>query len=174
MRISIIGPATISKVEKYSGFKDLDKLIDDVGKLLAEKNVEIVITPDKGIACEIARAYKKYGGKKVLGFIPDKDTRFGIAHMQNLDLVDEKIETHDWWDVAGEIVGMGDICICIGYTSGVFAELGLFKYLIKFHDYKTKVIIFKKTVSGRLPIELEDEIKPIYINSIKELEKFLR
>ena len=179
MKVSIIGAGDISKIHRYSKMSEenVKKLIDDVGKFLAEKGVEVVIVPARGIPYEIAKIYKKNNGKKVIGAVPKEDKRYGVMHIKEyLDIMDEEINVGNWYDLNGEIAAMGDLCICIGMSGGAMCDLCMLKYHYKYLNGKTKLIIFKNTLSQELPKEIVEDLKGNlkYIESIQELEEELK
>jgi hypothetical protein len=175
MKVSIIGPGDLTKIIRHTKLtqKDLQKLIENIAKLLVRKKAEVIVTLDSGIPLEIAMLYKKLGGKKVYGMIPTNDKRYGIEHIRPyIDLADEKIKVNDWYDVNGEIAAAGDLCICLGMSPGISIELSFLKYHHKYLKNKTKLIIFKNTLSKLLHKEITEELNFEYIDSLKELEKF--
>jgi hypothetical protein len=175
MRISIIGAGDISKISRHSSLSEVQvkKLIKDIGIFLAKKQVELVILPSRGIPYEVAKIYKQHNGKKVIGLIPRSDTRYGIGHIKEyLSIADEQIDIGNWYTLNGEIVAYGDVCICVGYSPGVATEIGMLKYHYKYLKSKTKLVIFKNTISQKLPKEVEEDLPKIYyISTIKELQE---
>jgi hypothetical protein len=177
MRVSVIGAGDIEKIYTYSGMDEekVRNLIDDVGKLLAEKGVEVVILPDRGIPVLVAEAYRKHGGKKILGLIPKDDTRYGIKHLGDYaGRIDSEQNIGTWYDLNGEIAASGDVCICIGYSCGVSTEICFLKYHYKYFNSKTKIVVFRNTLSQPLHKEVEADLKNIvYIDSVEELAQIL-
>lgn len=176
MKISLLGAGDITKISRHTDTseQDLKKLIENLGKILAEKRHEIVIIPNKGIPLEISKIYKSRGGKKVIGVVPTQDKDYSLSHIQKfLPLIDEKLEVDSWYDADGKIAAFGDICISIGMSPGVMRALTALKFHYKYKNCKTKLIIFENTLSSPIQPEIQEEIPINYINSIKELEKFL-
>jgi hypothetical protein len=180
MKISIIGTGNLEIIHNHTktNKKKLEKLLEGSAKLLAEIGAEIIILPARGIPYEFAKLYKKFGGKKVYGMIPAKcpyyEEKIPFIIKDYLDVVDEKINWTSFYDVDGSIATMGDYTLCFGFSAGVMCEIGEMKYNIKYRDRKTKLIIFENTMSGRLHKEVEEDISPIYINSVNELKKILK
>jgi hypothetical protein len=179
MKVTILGAGDITKIHRYSGTseKNLEKLIQDLGKLLAERGDEIIIVPARGIPYEVAKAYKKYKGKQVIGAIPKDDKDFGIMHIQEyLGIADTDINIGDWYDLNGRIASLGDYAICIGLSGGAICDIAMLKYHYKYLGSKTKLIVFRNTISCDLPKELEEDLKGnlTYVNSINELKKVLK
>lgn len=178
MKVSILGSGDITKIHRFSGISELElnNLIKKLGKYLAEKNIELVIVPARGIPYEIAKIYKENNGKKVIGLVPRDDKQYGIMHIKDyLHIMDEEINIGNWYDLNGKIAAYGDIAICIGLSGGSICDIAMLKYHHKYLNNKTKLIVFKNTISkGKLPKELEEDIKYLhYIKSIEDLNQFL-
>ncbi len=176
MRVSILGTGDLTKIPRFTSItkEGLEKLIQDIAKLIAKKGHEIIIIPDRGIHFEIAKIYKENGGKKVYGVVPTKDKIYGIKHIEPyLPLIDERIEVDSWYDADGEIAAQGDMCIIVGISPGIMRAFTVLKYHRRYLDNKTKVIWFKNTLTSPIPKEIEEEIPITYINSVEELEKLL-
>lgn len=180
MRVSILGTGDLDVIynnAKISAEK-LGKLMEDMAKLLVGIGAEIVILPAKGIPYEFAKLYKKLGGKKVTGIIPARCPYYGKYTEQIIgsfmDIIDERFEVDSWYDMNGNIATLGDYTICFGLSAGVMGEICLMKYNLKYRNSKTKLIIFKNTISRKLHDEVEESIKPIYISSVAQLKKILK
>jgi len=176
MKISIIGACDINKVIRNSEIseKELETLCSDLGKFFAENKDKLVIIPVPGIIYKIAESYKKSKGKKIIGLVPKKDTRYGIEHIkETIPIADETIEVNSWYDANGEIVAKGDICVCVGLSGGVMSEISFLKYHKNYFNNKTKLIIFENTISKRLHKELEEDLKKnlYYVNSFEEFKR---
>lgn len=180
MRVTIIGTGNINIIHENTKIdkKELQKLLGDTAKLLVELGAEIIILPVRGIPYEFAKLYKKLGGKKVIGVIPANCPFYGGYTMKiigdYLDVIDEKIEFDSWYDVDGNIATLGDFTICFGFSAGIMAEISAMKYNLMYKRKKTKLIIFENTISKKLHKEVEVDIKPIYVGSVKELKKILK
>lgn len=176
MKISILGTGDLSKISKHTNLSgsEIQRLIEQIANLLAKKGHELVIIPNRGIPLEIAKIYKQQTGKKVYGVVPTKDKDYGLNHIKEfLPLIDEKIEVDSWYDADGKVAAFGDICISIGISPGVMRALTALKFHYKYKGCKTKLIIFENTLSSQIHKEIQEEIPISYINTIKELEKFL-
>lgn len=180
MKITIIGTGDIDIIHKNTKVskRKLEKLLKDIAKLLVDIGAEIIILPARGIPYEFAKLYKKFGGKKVHGMIPIKCPFYGEKTKyiigDYLDVIDKKINFNSWYDVDGNIATMGDYTICFGLSAGAMAEISEMKYNLMYKGRKTKLIIFKNTVSRTLHKEVEVDIKPVYIDSVSELKKILK
>ena len=152
----------------------LNKLIDDIAQLLVDKKAEMVIIPNRGIPLDIAKRYKEKGGKKVLGVIPIQDKDYGLGHIKEfLPIVDERIDVDSWYDADGKVAAFGDICITVGMSPGVIRALTALKFHYKYKKSKTKLIIFKNTISKKLHKEIEEEMPIVYIENVEELKKLI-
>jgi len=175
MKVSILGAGDISKIHRYSKLseEEVKKLIQDLGKFLAKKQVELVIVPARGIPYEVAKVYKANNGKKVIGAIPKDDKDYGVMHIKEyLHIADEQFNIGDWYDLNGRIAAQGDIAICLGLSGGAICDIAMLKYHYKYLNNKTQLYIFENTLSQKLPKELEEDLKGNlhYIKSIKELK----
>ena len=176
MRVVILGTGDLTKITRFTGItqEKLWEMIRNIADLLVKKGHEMVINPDRGIPLEMAKIYKEKKGKKLLGLVPTKDTRYGIDWIKdNLPLLDERIEVDDWYDVDGEVAASGDVCIVLGMSPGIMRDVTVLKYHYRYLNCKTKVIWFKNTLSNPIPKEIEEEIPITYIESVQELERFL-
>lgn len=177
MRITLIGPGNYEKIPRFGKISknELNKLIKDLGVLLAKKGVEIILVPAKGVAYLIAQEYKKNKGKKIIGTVPRDDIEYGIAYIEEyLPIMDKEINIGNWYDLNGKICSLGDIVVCVGFGCGTISDIAELKYHYKYHDSKTKVVIFENTISKRLHNEIAEDLKYVeYINSIDELEKII-
>jgi len=176
MRISVLGTGDMTKIPRYCDVseEELKKIITKVAEMIAKKEHELVIIPDRGIPLEIAKMYKEHGGKKLLGFVPTKDKRYGIKHIEpNLHLLDEQIEVDSWYDADGEIAAAGDVCIVIGISPGIMREITVLKYHYRYLKSKTRLVWFRNTISSPIAKEIEEEIPINYIDDVEELEKFI-
>jgi hypothetical protein len=142
IRASLIGPGNIdfhySKILKIP-LKKLKSEIEKISKILAESNLEIELTPDKGIALEIAKEYKKFGGEKVIASVPKDDKVYGIKHLEpylkiklhNEKLFDKEINTGDWRQQNRLKALLGDAVLILGMSSGTNIEMNYGIYLYK-------------------------------------------
>jgi hypothetical protein len=178
MKVSILGAGDREKVLKHAGLKaeELDSLIKATGETLARLGAEIIIVPARGIPLEVARAYKKAGGKSVTGLVPRDDKRYGLGHIEEyLGEADQEVNIGTWYDLNGEIASQGQASICIGLSPGAMLDMCFMKYHRKYLGSKTRLIIFENTISRRLQPELEQDLGQItYIKSAQELEKALK
>ncbi len=142
IRASLIGPGDIdfhySKILKIP-LNKLKNEVKEISKVLAESNIEIELTPDKGIALEIAKEYKKFKGKKIIASIPKDDKAYGIKHLQpylqtkinKRKLFDEEINTGDWRQQNRIKALLGDVVLYLGSSPGTNIEINYGIYLFK-------------------------------------------
>ena len=106
---------------------------------MVNSKVEIEFLPDRGVSLEIAKLYKKKGGKKVVGAVPKSDTTFGISHLQQYieeqvdekPLFDEIIDSGDWFkhDLIKGL--LGNAVLYLGASPGTDGERHYAVYLYK-------------------------------------------
>jgi len=142
LRTTLIGPGDIDfhffDFLKFSK-KKFQSELKKIAKVLAESNVEIELTPDRGISFEIAKEYKKQGGEKVIASVPKSDKAYGIKHLQSYlkteinekKLFDEEINTGDWRQQNRLKALLGDIVLCLGASPGADLETNYGIYIFK-------------------------------------------
>ncbi len=155
MRIGIIGPSRVREKE----------IISQLAKIIAGLGYEIVLTPDRGSSSEFfAQEYLNNNGKKVFEVVPLDDKEFG-HDLINLEL-GEHINCGTWRNQSEKLNEETDVLLCVGYATGVLAEMAYTKW------FKPKpVYIIKELVSKELPNEVKLDIRYV---SIKELKKILK
>lgn len=157
MKLGIIGPSKV---------KDENK-ISEVAKIVADLNFDIVVTPDNGSSSEFfAKEYLNNGGKKVFEVVPLDDKEFGYDWV-NLDLGD-KINCGIWRNQPEKLNEETDVLLCIGYSTGVLAEIAYTKWF-----RKKPVYIVNELVSCKLPEEIKLDIRYIDLDKIGEELKSL-
>ena len=141
-RISLIGPGDIEfHYKELLGLDDskLNSRLKGIAQALVNSEVEIEFLPDKGVSIEIARLYKKNGGKKVIGAVPQSDTIFGVSHLKQYieeqvgdkPLFDEIINSGDWFN-HDLIKGLlGNAVLYLGASHGTDGERHYAVYLYK-------------------------------------------
>ncbi|MFC1728370.1 hypothetical protein ACFLZ7_02815 [Nanoarchaeota archaeon] len=181
MRIGILGPTDYESISEVIGVsqEEVDRILDETAKYVAEIGAEIVVVPDGGTSSRFAKAYKEHGGKKVIGIIPRKDPEYGIKHLEPyISLLGEEIDVPDWNYVAPRIVNESDEMIVLGLAPGVFIELGYSKFNIQFKLTKLKnIFVYSNLISnGKIQEELESRLINVikYIKSPEELKSLLK
>jgi hypothetical protein len=174
MLVSVLGSSDFKKIARLQGKKEsaVRGLYASVGEALAKKGANLLVTPDKGIV-EVVKAYKKAGGRKVVGIVPRADDVWGIEHLKpHLKHVDEELNPRDWFTTPYYLVQMPDYVVCLNITTGVFGELAFVKWLHKFNKLKPKRVIS----FSRFPKEVEYDIKPVvrYVSTVDQMVRELR
>jgi ABC-type ATPase with predicted acetyltransferase domain len=61
-------------------------------------------------------------------------------------------------------------------SSGAICDVAMLKYHYKYKGSKTKIIIFKNTISKKLPKEIEEDLGDNlkYINKVSQLKRILK
>lgn len=210
LRVSLIGPGDIKfhfqELLNISE-EDLKNQTEEIGKILSETKNQLIIFPDKGLPFEIAKKYKLLGGTKVCGAVPLSDKDFGIEHLKpflnkEIDgkkIVDEIIDTENWYKQDIISCLLGDVVLVLGLTLGSLLELcgSLYLYKIfaqgkpnlqamkeKIHPQiragekiAPSVIIYKPFLKEKLNYEIEEYIKKLgnlyYVNNPRELKTIL-
>ena len=162
---------------------------DEIALALAESGAEIVLLPDRGICFDIAKKFKEFGGKKVIGVVPKSDKKFGINHLKayidfelkGKKLFDEIIDSGDWYSANQTHCLFGENILVIGFSLGSLGELSFGYYMYKlFSGGKPEVnvdlskfnknfvagkripfdtIIYSPLAKGKLPFETEKYIE---------------
>ena len=140
--LSLIGPGDIGfhyyeilglKPEKFQSE------LENIAKAIAESGWTIELLPDQGISLEIAKLYKQFGGKRVIGTAPISDKRYGIKHIQEYfnekiqgkKLFDEIIDTEDWRDQNRLKALRGNAVLYLGISPGTEIEFNYGIYLYR-------------------------------------------
>ncbi len=192
LKICLIGAGDIEyhyfnllKIKK----EDFEKEIEEIGKVLAKTECEILLLPDRGVSLEVAKKYKEYGGRKVIGTIPYSDKEFGIEHLKTYietkvrgnALFDEFIDTNNWYKQDLIHCILGDVILMLGISLGSMGELVYGYYLYKLFEGKKpevkakrdiihpetlagkrisySTIIYKPFIKDKLPYEIEKYIE---------------
>ena len=180
IKVGIIGPTNIPKLSKLTG-KSQEFLLGKakiIGKILAEESCELWINSDKGMLVAIGRAYKDYGGKKLVILYPDKGEPWPKEHTKPyIKNADEIRKEPNWFCSNYNVTALPDLCICVGLSAGTLSELAYIKwnYQLKCGNLKKLIGIQELIRGGKLPLEIEDDIKDIvqYIKKTEDLKDFL-
>ncbi len=192
LRLSLVGPGNVDfHFYELLGmpWQKYEKHITEIAKVLADKKIELVLAPDKGVSFDIAKKFKIAGGKKVVGAVPYDDKDFGIRHLHDYitseihgkKVFDEFINTKDWYRQNLTLTIYGDAVLYLGTSLGSIGELAFGFYLYKLFLGKKKgvktqklskeiragkkfplsVIVYKPFVKGKLSKEIESYIKSL-------------
>jgi len=193
MRLSLIGPGNIEY--HYNELLGINKgnfgsEIDGIADSLVESGVEIALLPDKGVSFELAKLYKKKGGKRVIGVVPESDNEIGIKHLESFikeGVHDEIINSGDWYKHDMTKALFGNAVLYLGRSPGVDIEKNAAEYLYKFlervkihDDIKAgkgyTIIVYSPFLKGgRLTFEEEGYLKKdgiglVYVRNGVELK----
>lgn len=158
MRVCLIGPGDtkfhFSEVVPLSE-DAIKNHISGIAQALVDTKSEIVFLPDKGISFDVVKKFKGLGGKKVFGSVPTKDKDFGINHLSpylneiinGKKLVDEIIDTDNWYKQDLLMPTFGDVILVLGYSPGSVREFSTAYYMYKlFGGHKKEVQVKKKQI----------------------------
>lgn len=181
IKVGIIGPTNIPKLSKLTG-KSQDFFLEKaqlIGKILAEANCELWINSDKGMLVAIGRAYKKFEGKKLVVLYPVKGEPWPKEHTKPyVKNADELRKELNWFWSNYNVTALPDLCVCVGLSAGTLSELAYIKWncRLKCGNLKKLIAIQELIRDERLPLEIEDDIKPIvqYIKKTEDLRSFLK
>lgn len=179
IKVGIIGPTNIPKLSKLTGkpqefFLEKAKLI---GKILTEADCELWVNSDKGMLVAIGRAYKDFGGKKLVVLYPDKGEPWPKEHTKPyIKNADEIRKEPNWFWSNYNVTALPDLCICVGLSAGTLSELAYIKwnYQLKCGNLKQLIGIKELLRDGRLPLEIEVDIKDMvrYVEKTEDLRGF--
>ena len=180
LKIGVIGPTNLQKLNKLTQ-KPVDFFLrkaKKIGKILAENGAELWVNSDKGMLVGVTRAYKKNNGQRLVVLYPGKGEPWPNKHAKPyIRYADEMRKERNWFWSNYNVVALPDICICVGLSAGTLSELAYIKWnhRLKRGSLKKLIVIKELLRGGRLPPEIEFDIKEIliYINKSEELRKVL-
>jgi len=160
----IAGPTDKTKLSRFGSIPPgkYQKFLDDRASILAEYVSQINIIPDNGIPLDIAKAYKRAGGEKVVGYIPNGDCNILKKYFSHCDEIEE-FDT-GWSGLNTCLSLRGDSITAFGLSSGTIVEIAYTKYHKKFLGRDIPVLIDKGTIDFNLRPELEEELNIKYFN----------
>jgi hypothetical protein len=162
MRITLLGPGEVEyhyqELLKIPRSKFISEL-ESISQALVDSDVELDLLPDTGISIEIARLYKKQGGKKVIASLPLSDKTFGIKHLETYrkevikgkSLFDEEIDTGDWYkhDLTKGL--FGNAILYLGHSPGTEIERNGSVYLYKLmKGYKENLDLARNKINPHI------------------------
>ncbi|MCD6434002.1 MAG: hypothetical protein J7L14_00115 [Candidatus Diapherotrites archaeon] len=146
--------------------EEFKKELSDIAEALVDTCCEIVLLPDKGVCFEIAKEYKRRGGRKVIGTVPLSDEDFGIEHLRpyieakinGRKVFDEFIDTNNWYKQNLTHCIFGDAILMLGNSLGALGELAYGFYIYKlFIGNKSGIQVKRKAIhpearaGGKIP-----------------------
>jgi len=164
MKVAVLGPGNIELISKHSKMneQEVQELIDELGKFLASEDVELIMAADRGIAFEVAKKYKKYGGKKVYGVNPQSHEKYKDGKQEAIkpyiEVIDEEIKVASWYHLNGEIASFSDVAVVIGLSCGTMADIVFLYFHYKYLGSKTKLIMYLPSMSSKLHPEIEESL----------------
>lgn len=169
----IIGPTDKTKIFRFGKIfpEEYQSYIQRMGKILAENLPAIYLIPDEGIPLDLARAYKSFNGQRVIGGIPQKG--YEILD-KNFRFCDSLEQIDGGWTALNTCLSLkNNMMIGFGLSPGTIVEIAYSKYHLKYLKQRIPIFLDERTISQRLPAELEEEVSLTYFNSDGELEKLL-
>jgi len=113
-----------------------------IGKILAETDCELWVNSDRGMLVAIGRAYKDFGGKKLVVLYPDKGEPWPKEHAKPyVKNTDELKKEPNWFWSNYNVTALPDLCICVGLSAGTLSELAYIKW-----NYQLKCGNLKKLI----------------------------
>lgn len=182
MKIAILGPGNIELISKHTNMdeKDVKEFINNLGKFLAENDFEIIIAVDRSLPYEIAKVYKKHGGKKVYGVNPQSHEKYDKQEQIKpfLDIIDEEIKVASWYHLNGEIASFSDVAVVFGLSCGTMADIVFLYFHYKYLKSETKLLMYLPSMSSKLHPEIEESLsikgkKFDYVENFDGLKKKL-
>jgi len=204
MKVCLVGPGDLDLHAQIYGIdkSKLEKVAEEIGRILAESGVEIVLLPDRGISYRVAESYKKHNGKRVWCTVPLSDKVFHTDHLEPYRCIcDETINTGDWFRQDLTICLFGHCILCLGLSLGTVRDFTGGYYLYKLFKGKKPTVsvdikkVHPQAVAGEiepytmilymplikeksLPPEMEDYIKAVggevrYVHDLNELKSVL-
>jgi roadblock/LC7 domain-containing protein len=171
-KLMIIGPSDLNKIFKNTNLSKMKykSILKSAAKYLSLKFKELYIIPDNGVFLDFAIEFKKY--KPVFAYLPDKKELKYEELLNNVKKYNfSPIYTKQNWVYLNNIpIRNVDFVYCLGYSSGVFIEIGNIKIANVWSNKKIKLIIDERFISSRLPFEISMDLPIIYIKSITEFE----
>lgn len=163
------------KESSYSSF------VNEYASFLAENFSNVIVTPDDGVYSDIALKFGELKGKKPIAYYPDKDTYYGIKHIeQNFPKYELRPINGDWYKLNADLTKQALVVISLGFSPGVLIEGSFIKYHQKYGDFKDPKLknihwfIDERCIESRLPKIFEEQISNIfYFKSLAGLKKLL-
>lgn len=170
----IAGPTDKTKLCKFGkiNYQEYYQFIEGRARVLAEYLDRLILIPDDGVPLDIAKAYKNNGGGEVIGYIPKE----GASHLESyLAFCDDIKEINGGWSVLNTCLSLkSDLMIVFGLSSGTIVEIAYTKYHNKYSKKYLPVMIDLRTISSKLPLEIEDETRLFYFQNDTELITLLK
>ena len=169
----LIGPTDKTKIFRFGKLReeDYDSHIEDIAKVLAEKISVVYLIPDAGAPLDVANVYKKLGGKKVVGVLPEG----GYPALEKYFCFCDEIEEieGDWRVLNTCLSKKTGLMIGFGLSPTTMVEICYARYHKNFSGKRIVTLLDEITISGRLHPEVEEGVDLRYFNSPEELSSIL-
>jgi hypothetical protein len=180
----LLGVSDRSALWRFGKLKETaySKFVADYAKFLADNFDNVIVTPDDGVYTDIALEFGKIKGKKAIAYYPDKDTYYGIKHIEpNFHKYNLRPIDGDWYKLNADLTKQALVIISLGFSPGVLIEGSFIKYHQKYGGYKNPKLknihwfIDSRCIDVKLPKSFEEQINNIfYYNSLVELGNLLK
>lgn len=179
--VGVIGPTDLKKLSFLLG-KPLDFLLakaDQVGEILSENGCKLLANAEDGsMVFEVARAYKKHGGKEFVMLTPRRGRPWPLAETSaSREIADDVMELPDWYQANHAVVSLPTIVVCVGLSAGTLSELAYIKWDDQFQRGKLqKLVIIRELMrEEELLPEIAINIASLveYIDTVEELDQVL-
>lgn len=164
VKVGVIGPVAVSRTANILGLSliEYEGFIKNVGRMLAEKETELVICPEKGAVTICAEGFKVSGGHFISGVLPRRLKSESSARLR-LELCDNLILVPNWTYQPPRLVKESHILVVLGLGRGVMIEIcWALLYPMK------QIAIFEKLLSKPLHAELQAP-NFLHLNDTEEL-----
>jgi len=169
----LIGPTDKTKIFRFGRIDkgSYETYKEEVGKVLAANLSTAYLIPDEGVPLDLAKSYKKFGGREVVGVLPRGGCDILKKYFQFCDRTEE---IDGGWSVLNTCLSLrAGLMIGFGLSPGTLVEIAYSKYHQKYLGKEIPILLDERTISQRLPLELEEEIILTYFKSEKELARLL-
>lgn len=183
MNCVLIGVSDRSSLWRFGKIKESEysSFVAEYAHFLASNFDNVIVTPDDGVYSDIALAFGKLKKKKPIAYYPDKDTYYGIKHIeQNFQKYDLRPIDGDWYKLNADLTKQALVVISLGFSPGVLIEGSFIKYHQKYGGFKYPKLknihwfIDERCVEQRLPKAFEEQINNLfYFFSLEDLGKLL-
>lgn len=168
----IAGPTDKTKLFRYGGIleREYRGFVDGIGIVLARHIARVDFVLDKGVPFDVSAAYKRAGGNNCIGYLPAGELQSYTSKQH----CDDIREIEGGWTLLNTCLSLkSEGIVCFGLSAGTLVEIAYSKYHAKYLGKSTVVLIDDRTMSQRLPKELEEDIDVRYFDSNQTLEQLL-
>lgn len=169
----LIGPTDKTKIFRFGKIdrESYEQYKEEVGKVLAENLSTVYLIPDGGVPLDFAKSYKQFGGREVVGALPRGGCDILKKYFQFCDRTEE---VDGGWSVLNTCLSLrAGLMIGFGLSPGTLVEIAYSKYHKKYLGRDIPVLLDKRTISGRLNPELEEDLNLTYFDSQDKLNALL-